>query len=182
MSNILSDIQLRLGEPGDKEQIHKVRQASWRKAYRGILPEQVILEATSDELLKPNTKWGGHQVSEEVLKSRLNLVALENNKIIGFAAGGVSRDAIANSDCELWAIYMHPDHQRKNIGRLLFEEFKKIMVSHGMKKMIVWVLKDNHASRKFYENLGGVVLAQEKEFKWNGHVVAMEVAYLWPLR
>ena len=49
----------------------------------------------------------------------------------------------------------------------------------GKKRMIIWCLKDNRESRKFYENVGG------KEYKtgshnWGGKEYAM-ISYLYDL-
>jgi len=49
----------------------------------------------------------------------------------------------------------------------------------GKKKMIIWCLKGNHESRKFYENIGG------KQYKtgshnWGGKEYAM-ISYLYDL-
>lgn len=48
--------------------------------------------------------------------------------------------------------------------------------------MSVWVLKDNHRARQFYEKQGGHLVQVEKEFKWNGQFIAMELAYVSDLK
>ena len=157
----------------DRESIHEVRKASWKKAYVGLIPDEIIGEATSDQgVSQPPPAWP---------PTRVGFVALDNNQIIGFVSGGLPRSNIASEDCEIWALYVHPNHQRKKAGKLLLEEFRKTMQDRSMKRLIVWVLKENHSSRKFYESMGGQLQSAEKMFTFNGKDVALEVAYLWKL-
>ena len=55
------------------------------------------------------------------------------------------------------------------------------MYKQKYEKMILWVLKENYPSRRFYESLGGQLQSQEKMYKWDGREVAIEVAYLWKI-
>ena len=174
-------IYIRPSNANDRTQIHEVRKASWRKAYRGILP--VIQEATSDQVLSqpPKPRWSGLQQPDEITQSRVGFVAIKNGNIVGFVAGGLPRQKIADEDCELWAIYVHPDQQKQNIGRLLLNDFKNAMQAKGKRKMILWTLRDNQSSRHFYETLGGQLYPKEKMFQWNDEDIAIEVPYLWIL-
>lgn len=65
-----------------------------------------------------------------------------------------------NVDCELMALYVKPSLKYNGIGTKLFE-----YVTEGLKKknkttMILWCLKDNEPSKKFYTKMGGMLVGE----------------------
>lgn len=176
-------MQVRRALDSDREQIHQVRKLAWHKAYKGILPDDVIAQATSEERLKKSANGGGLLVPESILSSKRSFVFTEasSEKVLGFVSGGLPRETSVAADCELWAIYVHPDQQGRGIGNALLNAFKEEMKSLGHKRMLLWALKENHASRHFYEKSGGELQTVEKMFRWQGADVATEVAYAWDL-
>lgn len=63
-------------------------------------------------------------------------------------------------DCEIVALYVKSELKYNGIGTKLFEFVMKEFRSKNRTKMIIWCLKDNEPSRKFYAKMGGVI---EKE-------------------
>lgn len=96
--------------------------------------------------------------------------------MIGFAVGGPNREAKAEYDAELYAIYLLADEQRRGVGRALFQAEISELVRRGFTSMQVWVLVDNPA-RKFYEALGGQYV-HEKDIEIGGATLK-EAAYGW---
>ena len=167
----------------DKPGIHEVRKASWKKAYSNILPHRIIAEATADVILKEKAgvrAFGTLVV--EIEASRFGYVAEIENRIVAFVSGGLQRVPVPEADFEIWAIYVHPDYQGQGIGRHLFKIFLEADGEKNYRKGILWVLKENHPSRLFYEKMGGKLLLQEKMFTWDGQEIAPEVAYLWEVK
>ena len=81
-------------------------------------------------------------------------------------------------ESEMYAIYVLPDHQRKNIGNALFETAVRWLITNDYKSMLLWVISENPA-RSFYELFGGVVVS-EKEIEIGGkpsveHVMAGQI-------
>jgi ribosomal protein S18 acetylase RimI-like enzyme len=62
------------------------------------------------------------------------------------------------------------------IGRLLVSRMASELANAGFHSLVIWVLKDNPACR-FYENLGGCVVA-EKVIEIGGKQL-VDVAYIW---
>lgn len=158
-----------------------MRRLAWKQAYKGLLPDAVIEQATQPSPTPASLRTFG-QLSEAIMNSRLSLMAhTDSGQVLGFAAGGLSRQETPGIDCELWAIYVHPDFQGRGVGRALHETFLAAMKSRGHKNMILWVLKDNSPSRHFYERIGGSLHPDIKPFHWDGAYIADEVGYVWEL-
>jgi ribosomal protein S18 acetylase RimI-like enzyme len=175
------NFSVRLSRTEDQEHIQHVRRLAWIKAYQGLLPEEVIEQATGKAGPRTSQRVFA-AVSDEVIKSRISLVAeCPKNGILGFVAGGLQRQNIPNIDCELWAIYVHPEFQGHGLGKSLHQQFQQAMRERGHKTMVLWTLKENKSSRAFYEKIGGTLHTTTKPFEWDGKVVAEEVAYVWEL-
>jgi GNAT superfamily N-acetyltransferase len=97
------------------------------------------------------------------------LVAAIDEQVVGFSYFGPSRENDAPaSEAEIIAIYVHPDHLRKGIGRELC--MKSIENLPGFTRLILWVLRDNEAARQFYEVMGfQLVPGKEKKLPWFGN-------------
>ena len=114
-------IHVRLATDLDRPNINEVRKAAWRKAYVGLLPDDVIAAGTSNTIpQQPRGNRGGQMISDEIQKSRVGFIAHQDEEILAFVMGGLSREIIIEADCELWAIYVHPNFQRQGFGLRLF--------------------------------------------------------------
>lgn len=67
-------------------------------------------------------------------------------------------------DCEIVALYVKPNFKYKGIGTKMFEFVINEFKSKNRTKMIIWCLKDNEPSKKFYTKMGGII-AKEKAVK-----------------
>ena len=81
--------------------------------------------------------------------------------ILGYAGLETAEDEPA--DCEVIALYVRYSERNNGIGKLLMRYAMNHFRETGKKKMIVWCLKENHESRKFYEKIGG------REFRTGSH-------------
>ena len=154
----------------DAAAIARVHVATWRTSYRGLLPDEFL-----ESLSEPNYEERWKRAIGE--GSDLVYVTEENQGIVGFASGGRERAGEDGFAGELYAIYLLQDAQRRGHGRELVRAVVGGLRDMGLTDMIVWVLRDNVAARRFYEGLGGVyVRAQPITI---GSVTLAEVAYGW---
>ena len=93
------------------------------------------------------------------------IVAVLNDEVVGFCRytfDNIFSPEIEKADCELCALYVKPELKYSGIGTKMFNyvvnEFKK----KNKSKMILWCLKDNEPSKKFYTKMGGKII-KEKE-------------------
>lgn len=142
-------MRIRRASVSDVESLSKVHTDSWRSAYRGLVPETYLAKIDPGRLAECFRKNLSTN-SEEMF-----LVEQETS-VIGFLGLGVCRDL----DCdqvqtgEIYGIYLHPDHWRKGIGRLLCQKGLRVLESQGYSNVVLWVLEGNQQARGFYEAMG----------------------------
>ncbi len=138
---------------GDARSIGEVRVASWRWAYRGQLPDEILdgLSAAEDEARL--TAWFQNPEARAAI-----LVACgEDGRILGFANAGPSRDEGATPETgELRAIYVLKDVQGSGVGLALLDPALDRLRAVDFERATLWVLESNDLGRRFYEKAGWV--------------------------
>jgi len=122
--------------------------ASWRAAYRGLLPEE-LLDGLSVE--RRTTQW-----QEDIRSADLDvhIAADPAGHVGGFIAGGRSRDGDATGTVgELMAIYVRPQLWSLGIGGRLHAAGVAGLATR-FEQATLWVLEGNARSRAFYERQG----------------------------
>ncbi|HEY8074458.1 MAG TPA: GNAT family N-acetyltransferase [Labilithrix sp.] len=154
----------------DIDAIARVHVDTWRSQYRGIVPDAHLDGLSYDARAK---RW--REILPTLAANRRHLlVAEEDGAIVGFASGGPERASGAPFDGEVYAIYVHPDRQRRGIGRALFDASLRRLRDEGHLRIRVWVLSANPA-RPFYEKLGGRACGTKNDTV--GGVTLEETAY-----
>ena len=159
-------IIVRKAEKEDVMQISEILVEDWQKAYRGIIADD-FLDSMSAE----------NRYEIEVRRYDKFLVAADGDEILGYAWLEAAGDETA--DCEIIALYVRYAKRNNGIGKLLMQHAVRYFRETGKKKMIIWCLRENHESRRFYEKVGG------KEFRtgshnWGGKEYEM-ISYLYDL-
>lgn len=139
----------------------------------------------SDEFLSNLSYDRRAQGWKETLKDPQNGVFLyvaenEAGEIVGFVSAGPKQQddpALSEYKGEIHAIYLLRQAQGQGTGRRLMEKAMQALFESGISPVLLWVLKDNLPSRRFYEALGGVYL-MEKPITI-GQQNLLEVAYGW---
>ncbi|HET7419827.1 MAG TPA: GNAT family N-acetyltransferase [Candidatus Dormibacteraeota bacterium] len=161
---------VRRAEPDDATAIARVHVATWRTAYRGLLPDDFLAsldEAGYAERWRRTLADGADRV----------YVAENADRVIGFASGGRERAGEGGYSGELYAIYVLQEMQGHGHGRRLVQAVVGGLRELALRDMIVWVLRDNAPARRFYESLGGVYVRQQPITI--GSAVLQEVSYGW---
>lgn len=159
---------IRRATVGDAPEIARVYVDSWRETYAGLLPDS-YLAGLSYETFERHWR-------RTFLARGWAFVAEVDGRIVGLASGGRARQRQLAAG-ELFVLYVLRRHQRRGIGRALFDASRLELAVRGLASTVVWVLAANPA-RGFYEHLGGVEMA-ENELQVAG-VRVREVAYVWP--
>lgn len=141
---------VRKAEAEDVRQISEICVEDWQKAYRGIVDSEWLDSMSVDK-----------QYEKEIKRYQDFVVAADGNKILGYAWLQASGDEPA--DCEIVALYVRYSYRNNGIGKLLLHYAIKYFRESGKKKMIIWCLKENYESRRFYEKNGG------KAFRISSH-------------
>ena len=168
MSAVLQDI--RRARPSDAAQIAQVHDASWRQAYSGILPHRAL-----DRMVRRRDQaWWKRAIQ----RSTIILVAEIGDQIAGYATLGINRVNTLEPDGEIYEIYLRPEYQGVGLGTGLFLDARRELQRRKLNGAIVWVLADNDAGIRFYENAGGRKIAEGQE-TFDGKKV-LKIAYGWP--
>ena len=160
----------------DAEAIAAVHVASWRHAYRGLLPDEYL-----DGMDVPRWAAGWRRVLSAERSRAATLVAEASGVVVGFADVTPSRDDDAAADIgEVTSIYAHPDHWGTGTGRELMAAVVDRLRSAGFAATTLWVLRDNARARRFYERAGWSPDGSEKDGVVAG-VTVTEVRYRRPV-
>lgn len=143
-------INLRQPTPDDADAIARVQALSWQSTYRGMVPDEYL---DSIEVGAWAERHRSHMESDP--EDFVSYVAEVDGAIVGWALGGPNRNGESEFAGELFIIYLLPGYERQGIGRKLMSAVAKSLVGFGLESMIVWVLTENLAARRFYEALGG---------------------------
>lgn len=155
-------IAIRTAKASDAEGVAAVHDAAWRFAYRGILPgaelERMIARRGPD--------WW-----HRALTRRVAVVVLEvAGAVRGYVTFGPCRLRTLPHDAEIYELYIDPDHIGLGFGRRLFRTVEQRLARRGRAGLMVWCLSDNEPGCRFYEGLGGRVVARAQE-RFGGRVL-----------
>jgi GNAT superfamily N-acetyltransferase len=145
-------VRVREANPNDARSVAEVHVASWRWAYAGMIPDEVLHRLSVGDRER---MWRESLAAAE--PGRCVLVAeADDGTIVGFAAFGPSEDpeAAARGAGEVYAIYVRSEVAGTGVGRELFSQANDSLGRNGFRRATLWVLEANERARRFYEASG----------------------------
>lgn len=144
---------IRPAVPADAGGLARVHVASWRGAYRGVMPDALLDGLTEDEFA---ARWKAILAGRGDDERETFVAEAEDGAVAGFASIGASRDDDAREGAtgELYALYLHPTYWDRGWGRALWEAARAGLAERGFAGATVWVLERNGRGRHFYERAG----------------------------
>jgi ribosomal protein S18 acetylase RimI-like enzyme len=117
------------------------------KSLKRILPSELI-EDEINKLKNANRKVNIKNPIED--PKRINLIAIENESIVGFVFGRIVRNSLS------WLRFLgvHPEHRRRGIGKSLVDRYIVQSKVRGAKKISLYAPTILKNASKLYENLG----------------------------
>ncbi|MBB3017577.1 ribosomal protein S18 acetylase RimI-like enzyme [Microvirga lupini] len=171
-------IRIRDGRETDVAGIARAHVQGWRESYKGFLTPAALAGLSVEERVQ---LWQ-RALAEQEPRAKLLVAETRDGEIVGFIRGGPIRGENADglgTETEIFAIYLLDKVKRQGIGRRLMTGVFDHLAAHGVRSVGLWVLKDNHPARRFYETLGGTT-GPEQSFDVRGQMVT-EVAYRFEL-
>ncbi|PSL00088.1 ribosomal protein S18 acetylase RimI-like enzyme [Murinocardiopsis flavida] len=173
-------VRVRRVRPGDGTGIARVRLAGWQHAYRGIVPAAYL------DAMRPDPEHRERQVRAPAPGSAAYVAETAETAggeptIVGWLAAGPARDADApEGAAEIYGCYVDPGRARLGVGRRLMAA--ALAETGPGVPVLLWVLKDNRAARRFYENAGFRADGAEQALDRGDPVLdaVREVRYLLP--
>jgi GNAT superfamily N-acetyltransferase len=156
----MAEATVRPAEPHDAEEIAGIQLATWRAAYRDLLPAEVLDALDADEAA---ATWR-HTIEQGPARV---FVATEGRWHVGFCAAGPSpqdesagADGVPVPDADRVALVstllVEPRWGRRGHGGRLVAAAGQAMLAAGLARGIVWVAEADKASRAFWARAGWV--------------------------
>jgi ribosomal protein S18 acetylase RimI-like enzyme len=137
-------VQYRFATSNDAEQMAYVNYHSWLETYTGMIDQTFLDSLTLANYVK---KW--EQILSPSNTQSFTIVAIVDEKIVGYASGMPVFEPFQNFDGYLGALYLLKAHHHKGIGKALFLQTVLDLNKRGFKSLCLHVLAQNPAV-KFY--------------------------------
>lgn len=109
-------VEIMAARVGDAAALARVHVATWRAAYAGLLPDELL---RSLSVAEPEANWVT-AIGDGPAAGVATVVALAAGGLVGFASVGPARDDDLSEDVsELWSLYVHPDSWGAGVGHAL---------------------------------------------------------------
>ena len=143
------NIIIRKAKEEDAKEIAQINNIEWKITYKELLPEWIFnkREENIEERIEKMKKS---------IKEKNNIyVAVDNDKIVGFASYGASKQEDFPNEGQIYACYILDDYHGASIGRRLIIRAMESLVNDGYTTMVSGCLKGNSAN-EFHKSVGGV--------------------------
>jgi GNAT superfamily N-acetyltransferase len=131
-------IEVRRAVPGDARGIAMVHVQAWREAYSHLIPADSLARLSVDQR---ELRW-----AELIPAATPDVwVAVEADRIVGWATASSGHAMEAPRDLELEGIYIVASHYGSGAGHDL------LVAAVGCRPAFLWVAVDNPRARAFYE-------------------------------
>ena len=145
-------VELRDATQADAHAIATVLVQSWRAAYRGLLPDDVL----ADLSIPDREQFWSDVLTARPPRTRA-VVATIADAVVGFAATGpplLAADRTDPAHGDLYALYLAPDIWRRGIGTQLHAAALDRLRACGFTHAGLWVLDTNERALSFYHRHG----------------------------
>ena len=161
-----ADVSVRVAWGDDAPGIAAVQVRAWRAAYADLLPADA-LEALDAEQMA--AAWRSSLVQPKDARNRV-LVALERNRICGFAITGPAADPDCDpvADGEVAEFSVDPDEQRKGHGSRLVQACADTLVADRFTRAVTWLTSTDDVLREFLTGAGWAPDGAHRELDLHG--------------
>jgi len=138
----------------DADEVAAVHVASWQWAYAGLLPaEELAGLSVAERADRWRTRLAGTGTGRT--DRGATFVADLDGRVVGFVTVGPGRDDVGGPSVgELYGIYLQREVAGTGTGRLMHDTGLGWLAEQGWTLALLWVLRDNVRSRRFYELCG----------------------------
>jgi GNAT superfamily N-acetyltransferase len=168
MSSPGADVSVRVAWAEDAEAIAAVQLRAWPSLYGGHVPAEAIPSGPEAEEAAASA-WRASLERPGDARNRV-LVALERNRVVGFAITGPAGDPDCDpvSDAELQELTLDPDERRKGHGSRLLQAAADTMTADRFSRAVTWVLAGDDALLAFLAGAGWAPDSAHRELDLDG--------------
>ncbi|KRF17919.1 GCN5 family acetyltransferase [Nocardioides sp. Soil797] len=166
MNSPTADVSVRVAWADDAPGIASVQVRAWQSSYAELLPAEVLAELTADELARI---WHESMTRPKDARNRV-LVALERNRITGFASTMPSQDPDGDqvADGDIVEFSVDPDELGKGHGSRLLQACADTLRADKFHRATFWVNADADQLRAFLEGAGWAPDGAHRELDLRG--------------
>lgn len=145
--------------PNDLPAVARLYLAAAQQAYAAFYPPHLLAETCWQETLAEYRSWYAWPYPP------LGSIAEEDGNLLGFGMGGrIEQDpneleAPLGYDSEIYKLFVHPQQQRRGIGKALLRDLGQRIAALGCKRILIWSYTQS-ASTQYYQALGGKIIRQ----------------------
>jgi len=152
MTSPTADTSVRIAWADDAPAIADVQLATWREAYDGVVPAEVLANLTPQQV---TAAWHGSLSRPADARQRV-LVALERNRVVGFAITGPCPDPDADpvADGEVGELTVLPTERGKGHGSRLLQAAADTLSADRFTRATLWVAATDDTLREFVTATG----------------------------
>lgn len=158
---------------GNVLEISRIYAASWKSAYRGMVPQGYLDQLREDAWVPVSGQW----LSGTEVKA---LSVWEGKEMLGCSFFGESREASLPAAGEIISLYLKPEAFGKGYGGALFRAVVDSLRDEGYRQAFLWVLEKNARARAFYKKYGMAPTGKSKSVGIAGEALP-HVQYAMPL-
>jgi GNAT superfamily N-acetyltransferase len=164
MSSPTADVSVRVAWADDAPAIGALQVRAWQTAYAGLLPA----EAFPDETIATEA-WRSSMTRPADARNRV-LVALERNRVVGFAVVGPAADPDCDpiADGELLEITVDADERGKGHGSRLLTAAVDTMTADRFTRAVYWAIATDDELRTFLTSAGWAADTAHRELDLDG--------------
>ena len=168
MASPTADVSVRVAWADDAPAIAEVQLRAWPELYGDLLPAEAIPSGPA-ALEQAAAAWRASLAAPGDARNRV-LVALERNRVVGFAitgpAGDPDRDPV--SDAELRELTVDPDERGKGHGSRLLQAAADTMAADRFTHAVTWVVAGDDALLSFLTSAGWAADSAHRELDLDG--------------
>lgn len=160
-----ADVSVRIAWADDAPAIAAVQVRAWQQLYAGVLPD----EALPSDPAPVAEAWRGALARPADARQRV-LVALERNRVVGFALTGPATDPDCDSvaDGDLADVTLDPTERGKGHGSRLLQAAVDTLVADRFTRAVSWVNATDDAQRRFLTEAGWDADGAHRELDLDG--------------
>lgn len=170
MSSPTADVSVRIAWADDAPAIAALQLRAWRGTYAGLVPADALPDdALPDDVEAAAAAWKASLSRPGDARNRV-LVALERNRVVGFAICSPADDPDCDPivDGELAELTVDPDERGRGHGSRLLQAAAETMSADRFQRAVLWSTAGDDALRAFLTGAGWAADGAHRELDLDG--------------
>ena len=165
MSSPTADVSVRIAWADDAPAIAELQVRTWPELYADLVPA----DALPDDVAAAAAAWRDSLSKPRDARNRV-LVALERNRVVGFAITSPASDPDCDPivDAELAEVTIDPAERGKGHGSRLLQAAADTLVADRFQRAVLWSMAGDDALRKFLTEAGWAADGAHRELDLDG--------------